>query len=308
MNVTITSRHLPTKPTVALVGAGAVGLVIVAAFARAGWDVCVCGARAPFEQITVEEGERTQSYPVRHVRAPAELGACTVVVVAVKAHQTAAVADWLRALNRRDMPVLLAQNGLEHCERLATYAPMAAGMPAVVYFNAARLAPGRSVLRRIGEVDLCLPASTVVHKSVVALQKGGLRVVTAADMTTVVWSKLLTNSAANPLTALSGQPTGVMRAPAMLANARQIMTEVVQVGQAEGAALTERHVEQALAWLQTIPPESMTSMLQDRLAGRTLEYDAITGAIVRAAERHALDVPLNRFMLGLLSAIRPSKP
>ena len=82
------------------------------------------------------------------------------------------------------------------------------------------------------------------------------------------------------------------------------MAEVVRVGQAEGAALTARHVEQTIAWLQSVPPESTTSMLQDRQAGRPLEYDAITGAIVRAAERHGLDVPLNRLVLALLSAIQ----
>ncbi|GBQ47753.1 ketopantoate reductase ApbA/PanE [Acetobacter ghanensis DSM 18895] len=140
---------------------------------------------------------------------------------------------------------------------------------------------------------------------VMAMQQGGMRVTTAADMTTVVWTKLLANSAANPLTALSGRHTGVMREPEMIANARQIMTEVVQVGQAEGASLTAQNVEETIAWFQTIPPDSTTSMLQDRLAGRPLEYDAITGALVRAADRHGLGVPLNRFVLGLLSAIKP---
>lgn len=95
--------------------------------------------------------------------------------------------------------------------------------------------------------------------------------------------------------------------PALAASARQIMVEVLRVGQAEGAALTEQHVDESLAWLQSVPPQSMTSMLQDRQAGRLLEYDAITGAIVRAAERHGLDVPLNRLLLGLLRAIRPTQ-
>jgi 2-dehydropantoate 2-reductase len=127
-------------------------------------------------------------------------------------------------------------------------------------------------------------------------------------MVSAVWIKLLANSAANPLTALCGRRTGVMREPACAANARQVMAEVVRVGQAEGAALTAQHVEEAMTWLQSVPPESATSMLQDRQAGRSLEYDAITGAIVRAADRHGLDVPLNRFVLGLLSAIKPMQP
>lgn len=46
-------------------------------------------------------------------------------------------------------------------------------------------------------------------------------------------------------------------------------------------------------------------MRQDRLAGRTLEYDALTGAVVRAAERHGISTPLNRLLLALLMNIQP---
>jgi 2-dehydropantoate 2-reductase len=46
-------------------------------------------------------------------------------------------------------------------------------------------------------------------------------------------------------------------------------------------------------------------MLADRLAGRPTEHDEITGAVVRAAKRHGLDVPLNRAMLALLMAATP---
>ncbi|WP_338332732.1 2-dehydropantoate 2-reductase [Acetobacter sp. LMG 32666] len=305
-------HHAPAQqPEVALIGAGAVGLVVAAAFARAGWKVLVCGARHPFAHLRVHEvgqgAGHGADYPVQHARTPAELAGCRVAIVAVKAHQTADVADWIVALNRADARILVAQNGLEQCERIAAYAPKAVGLPAIVYFNAERSAPGCSVLRRIGPTDLCLPASRQTQDLSAALQAGGLRVTTAEDMTTVVWTKLLANSAANPLTTLCGRHTGVMREPDFVASARQVMTEVARVGQAEGAALTAQHVDETLAWLQSVPPESATSMLQDRQAGRPLEYDAITGAIVRAAERHGLDVPLNRLILGLLSAIRPTQ-
>lgn len=308
MKTNKTMPHAPAQPTVALIGAGAVGLALVAVLARAGWGVTICGARNPFAQLRMTEGTQTVAYTVRHAQTPAELGVCALAIVAVKAHQTSEVAEWLGAFNRPDARIVVAQNGLEQCARLAMYAPLAKGVAAVVYFNAQRSAPGWTILRRIGVLDLCLPADAHVQDVVEALQKGGLRVATAADMTTVIWTKLLANSAANPLTALSGRHTGVMREPAMGVSAQQVMAEVVRVGQAEGAALTAQHVEDTIAWLQTVPPESTTSMLQDRQAGRALEYDAITGAIVRAADRHALDVPLNRLILALLSAIRPTQP
>jgi len=47
-------------------------------------------------------------------------------------------------------------------------------------------------------------------------------------------------------------------------------------------------------------------MLEDRRAGRPTEHDLISGAVVRAAARHGLDVPLNRAVLTLLAATSPS--
>ena len=44
-------------------------------------------------------------------------------------------------------------------------------------------------------------------------------------------------------------------------------------------------------------------MYFDRLAGRTLEVEALTGAVVAAGARHGIATPLNRALLALLRAI-----
>ncbi|MFD2688907.1 ketopantoate reductase family protein [Streptomyces phyllanthi] len=102
---------------------------------------------------------------------------------------------------------------------------------------------------------------------------------------------------------MTGRRADVMRDPDVERVARRIMREAVEVGRAAGAALTDAHVDRAVHWLQHVPEGSTTSMREDRLAGRPLEYDALTGAVVRAAEHHGIDVPANRFVLALLSAI-----
>jgi 2-dehydropantoate 2-reductase len=50
-------------------------------------------------------------------------------------------------------------------------------------------------------------------------------------------------------------------------------------------------------------PELGTSMYFDRVAGKTFEVEALTGAIVAAGERHGIPTPLNRVLLTLLRAI-----
>ena len=82
-----------------------------------------------------------------------------------------------------------------------------------------------------------------------------------------------------------------------------LLREGVAVGRAEGAALSDEDVARTLAFYDALPPETGSSMLFDRLAGRPLEHQGLTGAVVRAAERHGLDVPLNRAILALLEGL-----
>ena len=58
-----------------------------------------------------------------------------------------------------------------------------------------------------------------------------------------------------------------------------------------------------MATLLTYAPELGTSMYFDRLAGRPLEVEALTGAIVAVGERHGIATPLNRALLTLLRTV-----
>jgi len=53
-------------------------------------------------------------------------------------------------------------------------------------------------------------------------------------------------------------------------------------------------------------------MLQDRERGGRLEHEALNGAVLRAAERSAVALPVNRVLYGLLSTLderrQPSRP
>ena len=49
---------------------------------------------------------------------------------------------------------------------------------------------------------------------------------------------------------------------------------------------------QALARYDSFPSATRSSMQRDAEAGRPLELDAIGGALLRAAQRHGVDVPV----------------
>ena len=59
-------------------------------------------------------------------------------------------------------------------------------------------------------------------------------------------------------------------------------------------------VEALVAWVTL---EDATEEDFDRLAGRHMEIEALTGAIVAAGERHRIATPVNRTLLMLLRAV-----
>ena len=139
-----------------------------------------------------------------------------------------------------------------------------------------------------------------------------LRVLRSDDFATLIWRKLLINAVANPITALTLQRQAVLRRPDVQELCRAILAEAVAVARAEGAKLADDEPARAMATLFTFSGELGTSMYFDRLAGRRLEVEALTGAIVAAGARHGIATPLNTALLTLLRAIddtagRPSK-
>lgn len=289
---------------VAVVGMGAVGTALAGALARAGHTVTACNrsfaGRAP---LTVHAGDDELVAPCEWVREPERIaGPVEWVVVATKGHQSAGAAGWLTRLCGDGTTTIVAQNGVDHAAALG---PVAGDVvPALVYVNVDHLERGRVRIRRTG-TDLVVPDAPAGRRASEMLSAAGLDVERSADFVTAAWTKLLTNVSANPITALTGRGCEVLREPVVAALARDLVAEAVAVGRAEGASFDTRIVDDTVAWMQALPDGAQTSMLQDRKLGRPLEWDGLTGAVVRAAERHGRDVPVNRAVMALLAACAP---
>lgn len=85
--------------------------------------------------------------------------------------------------------------------------------------------------------------------------------------------------------------------------ARNILAEAAAVGRAEGARLSDEEVEQVIEGTARFGAETGSSMLYDRLAGRPMEHQYLTGEIVRRGARHGIAVPVNAALLALLDAV-----
>jgi 2-dehydropantoate 2-reductase len=291
------------RSTIAVVGLGSIGGVAAGCLRDADrHDVIAC-VHHKLDHLTVERPEGTVAVPLRTLTDPFEAQPVDWVLLCTKAHQTASAAAWLRRLCRPATRVAVLQNGIGHGERVTPFIAGAEVVPAIVYYNGERLAPDRVRLRHVIEHDLAVPDDAAGQAFAQLLEGTPLRVSLTGDFTTPMWQKLLINAVVNPITALTRQRQSVLRREEMRALCLAVLDEAVAVARAEGARLADDEAQRTLATLFTYPADAGTSMYFDCLAGRSLEVDALTGAIVAAGERHQIPTPLNRAFLILLRAI-----
>jgi 2-dehydropantoate 2-reductase len=292
------------RPSVAVVGLGSIGGAAAGCLAAAGrYDVIAC-TRQPLERLTLEAPQGTVEVPLAAFTDPAQIKNPTDwVLLCTKTYQTESAAPWLARLCAPSTRVAVLQNGIGHVERVAPFVGGATVVPAIVYYNGERLAPDRVRLRQGADPDIAVPNDAGGRAFAKLLAGTPLRVALNDDFATLAWRKLLINAVANPITTLTLQRQAVLRRPDVQELCGQILDEAVAVARAEGVRVADDEPARAMATLFTFSGELGTSMFFDRLAGRRLEVEALTGAIVAAGERRGVPTPLNRALLILLRAI-----
>ena len=289
--------------SVAVVGLGSVGGIAAACLAAAGRHDIVACVRQPLDRLTLERGTETAEVPLRALTEPAAATPVDWVLLCTKTPATASTAPWLKRLCGPATTVAVLQNGIDQVARVKPLAGGATVLPAIVYYNGERLAADRVRLRQVGDDDFVL-ADDAAGRAFAQLFAGTpLRVRLVEDFTTLLWRKLLMNATANPVSALTLQRQAVFRRADVQALCLDILAESIAVGRADGAHLAPDEAQRIMTQLLGYSPELGTSMYFDRLAGRPLEVDALTGAIVAAGERHGIATPLNRALLTLLRAV-----
>lgn len=288
--------------SIAVVGPGAIGGTVAAWLSRSPLvgELTLC-ARTPLDRLVVEtpDGSVIEAAP-RVVTDPAEIaGPVDWVVVATKAYDVEAAPKWLKPLVGPKTRVAVLQNGVEHVERFRPFLTAERIIPAVIDVPAERSGPGRIAHRRNG--TLVMPAGEAGEAFAALFAESVIEASTSDDFLTVAWTKLSLNCA-GAVNALTGQPGGVVRAEGVADLMREMVRECVAVGRAVGAKLGDGIPDWVIERAMTSPPDSVNSLLADRLAGRPMEWDARNGVIVRLGQIHGIPTPANAMASTLLAA------
>ena len=299
--------------TILVYGAGAVGGFFGGLLARGGLDVRFV-ARGPQLEALRTRGLRIHSRlmgdvhvaPVRAEASAAAAGTADLILVCVKAHQTAAILDDLAHAVGPETIIVPLQNGIESDDVLAARFGRSRVVAAVVYVGATLVEPG--VISHVARGFLIIGARPGFDAARLpgvraALMAGGQKVTIADDIQHARWLKLIWNAGFNTVSAATGlAPAALLEIPASRALVINVMREVVTVANAHGIALQPSDVDDQIAWTEGVSA-IRTSMMVDRLHGRAMETDDLIGVVVRKGAERGVPTPYSAAMLGVLKAL-----
>ena len=316
---------------ICVVGAGAIGGYVAVRLAQAGHAVSAV-ARGPHLAAIRAHGlklvEAAQELVATDLEATdriADLDTQDVVLLALKAHQIAAVVDDLPVLLGPDTVLVTLQNGIPWWYFQKLRGPYADRVvetvdPGGVLFNA--IDPNR-IIGCIG-----YPAATIVEPGVIRHIEGNrfpvgeldgsdsdrVRIVSGLleqadfksrvldDIRSEIWLKLWGNLTFNPISALTHSTlVDICQFPLTRELAAAMMTEAQVIGERLGARFRVP-MERRIAGAEGVGKHK-TSMLQDVEAGKPLEIDGMLGVVVELAEITGVEVPTLRALYACASLL-----
>jgi len=293
---------------IAVFGAGAVGGYFGGRLAQAGQHVTFI-ARGEHLRAVQRDGLHLRSVegdvhidPVRATDDPSAVDPTDVILVAVKAWQVPDAARAMRPMMGSKTFVVPLENGVEAPSQLAEMLGEERVIGGMCKIISAVAEPGHihhrgiSPIIAFGELDGRRSERAERLLEAFADTEG----VTAAippDIRTAMWEKFLFIAPFSGLGAVTRSPIGNLRSlPETRTMLEEAMREIIILARSQGIHLEDDAVDNAMAFVDSLPAQGTASMQRDVVAGRPSELEAQNGAVVRLAREAGLAAPTHRFI------------
>ena len=298
---------------IAMLGAGAMGGMFGARFARAGAGVVLHDRDAAHVAAIGESGLHVElpGEAPAVLRLPAVLeaeaiGKVDLAVVLVDCNATRDAALTAKKVIGSDGFALTLQNGIGNVEALVEVLGRERVIGGSTMNSAARTGPGRIVHTHLGKTvlgELDGRPSGRLDRLMALFDDAGLPAAATDNIMGHIWQKLLLNVALNPVCAITRlRPGEVAESASARALVRDILDEALAVVAAEGIALPDPAPTDGIL-AHAVGRMNKPSMLQHVEQGRRTEIRALNGALLPIAERHGIPCPTNRTITRLVEAI-----
>ncbi|MHB1835163.1 MAG: ketopantoate reductase family protein [Solirubrobacteraceae bacterium] len=299
---------------VCIVGCGSIGSLFAAHLAQVdGVEVWAYDVVEPHVEAINRSGLRLTGNAdlVARVSAtsdPAAIPPCEFGIVATKAMYTeAAITATAHAF--ANGAVASVQNGVGNEEVIAEHVPRV--IRGTTFPAGHIVEPGVVNMDTGGDTWLGpfepRPASMEeVTQLAEAITAGGMNTKALPDARGAQWTKLIFNAATNPIGALTGLTHGrVCEQPDLRALVSQLVAEGVAVADALKITL-DSDPDELVDHAAKVAYEHRASMLQDVLAHRLTEVDAMNGGIARFGSEQGVPTPMNLAIAALIKGVERS--
>lgn len=305
---------------IAIIGAGGVGGYLAAKLVAAGQEVAILARGRHLDAIrqdgiTLDDrGMVSTARPALATADPGEIGRCDLAVIAVKGQDLEALLPMLAPILDGGGVALPFLNGVEAPDILALAYGEDRALIGTARISAVIDAPGR--VKKVTEHAVFtfgdregrqdqepVPAIRAVFA------EAGIDAPGHEDVRVDLWQKFVLLTPAAATTAGARTTIGQVRAtPETRALYETLAAETIAVARARGIRLPDDQLAQVMATLDRLPGEMRASLAHDLAAGKRLETDWLSGAVVRLGGEAGVETPAHRTVAALLAPWREGPP
>ncbi|MEN8143086.1 MAG: 2-dehydropantoate 2-reductase [Thermodesulfobacteriota bacterium] len=291
---------------IAVVGPGALGCLMAAYLSNRNetWLLDHNRDRAALldrQGVILEREKLVVKRPVRATSDPKIIGTADLILLCIKSYSIENAILSAKPLAGTDSLIIPLQNGIGHLSLLPRLLRDTYWGLGVTSHGATLAAPGHVLhrgkgLTRIGFLGEDGPAKKkeLICRAASALTEADIETEIVPDIRNHIWAKLMVNIGINALTAIYDCPNGALLESAEIS---ALLEKAVQEGIVVARQKGITFAQAPLAITRKVCQDTaanISSMLQDVRAGRKTEIDAINGALVNAAEKMGIGVPINK--------------
>ena len=295
---------------VAVIGAGGVGGFFGGKLAYAGNNVTFI-ARGKHMEAIQHNGLSVKSilgdFYIKEVNVTSEILSIKepdLVLVAVKAWQVTEVAHQLKKVINNNTLVIPLQNGVKAAGELISELGKENVLGGLCFILSKIESPG--VINHFGADPSITFGELTNEKTARALKlheklvEAGINAFLSDDIHAALWRKL-TGICISALLAVTHCTYGQLReVPETRQMAYDLMKEIYLVSKKEGIDLPEDLVDKLMQAIDTFPFDAVSSLTRDVWEGRPSEIFYQNGTVAELAEKHNIQVPVNRFVFNCI--------
>ncbi len=295
---------------IAIIGTGGVGGYFGGKLARAGYDVTFL-ARGGHLHAIQQHGLTVKSIKGDFKVAPAKvtgeietIGTADLIILAVKAWQIKEIGKELAVMLGRETMVLPLQNGVSTIDELREMIPQNNIIGGLCRIISKIESPG--VINHFGieptvvfgEIDNS--KTERIRKIKALFDHAGITARISDNITADLWKKFIPICVSG-LLAVTGTTYGEL---SELKETRQLMVELLneifQLSQKIGIRIEPDFVEEAVAFIDSFPYDSTSSLTRDIRDGKPSELEYQNGTVVKLGENYRVPTPVNGFVYNCL--------